>query len=314
MSPMKIERPLASAVGVVCLATLLAYGGRWSWFCELFVNFRTHCALVLAFLLIAAAVARYWRIAGIAVLGLALNLWPMAGAFPGAAPPPPSGARAVRVVEFNVYVKNRNLTGIAAYLDSLAPDVIVLEEVTTSSADRLTQLLARYGHRYLAVDERVRGVLILSRWPLVAPQRVERNGLMFGARADVDFGDRRLRLYGLHLDWPVIPAAADNRNAQLLDLGRKLADCHGACAAVGDFNTTPWSSHFRDLLERSGFRDCAAEKGLLPTWPSGLPAPLRIRIDHCLTSSEVSVTRIQVGESVGSDHLATINDLSVASP
>ena len=307
-----IKRPLAFGTGAVGLATLLAYGGRWSWAGELLVNFRTHLALLLGLALLLAAVARHWRIAGVATLGLVLNLGPMYGAYFESASPSAPGARPVRVVAFNVNVRNGGLAGIAAYLESLAPDVVVLEEMTTSSADRLTPLLPRLPHRYVAVEEGVRGVVILSRWPLIAPQQVRHDGRMFGVRADVDLGDRRLRLYGVHLNWPVVHTAAQGRNAQLSALGRELAECRGACVVVGDFNTTPWSSHFRDLLRNSGLRNCAAGKGLLPTWPEGLPALLRIRIDHCLASEAVSVTGVRVGGSVGSDHLATINDFSVA--
>jgi endonuclease/exonuclease/phosphatase (EEP) superfamily protein YafD len=309
-----ITRPLAFATGVATLATLLAYGGRWSWLCELLVNFRTHCALLLGLALVLAGVTRHWRIAGVAALGLALNLWPMYGViFESAAPAPaPADARAVRVVAFNVYVGNGDLARIATYLESLAPDVVVLEEVTTSSAERLTPLLPALAHRYVAVEEGVRGVAVFSRWPLVAPRQVTHDGRMIGVRADVDLGDRWLRLYGAHLNWPLVPKAAEGRNAQLAALGRELAECQDACVVVGDFNTTPWSGHFRGLVKRSGFRDCAAGRGLLTTWPAGLPALLRIRIDHCLASAAVSVADVQVGASAGSDHLATINVLSVA--
>jgi endonuclease/exonuclease/phosphatase (EEP) superfamily protein YafD len=229
-------------------------------------------------------------------------------------PLPTAGARPVRLVSFNVNVKNRDLAGVAAYFETLAPDVVVLEEMTASSADRMTQLLPRLPHRFVAIEEGVRGVLILSRWPLIAPELVRHGGTMIGLRADADLGDRRLRLYGVHLNWPVVLRAARGRNAQLAELGRELAECRGSCVVVGDFNTTPWSSHFRDLLRNSGFHNCAAGRGLLPTWPSGLPALLRIRIDHCLASMAVSVADVRVGGSWGSDHLAAINDLLVTPP
>ena len=74
---------------------------------------------------------------------------------------------------------------------------------------------------------------------------------------------------------------------------------------------TPWSGHYRDLLNTSGFRDCTAGLGLKPTWPSALPALLRIRIDQCLASPAVAVSDVRVGESVGSDHFATINDFAL---
>jgi endonuclease/exonuclease/phosphatase (EEP) superfamily protein YafD len=306
-----LTRPLAFVTGAVILASVLAFGGRWSWGCELLVNFRTHYALLLGVALVVAVATRHWRTAAVAALGLAINLWFMRGAFLDAPAAAPTDGRAVRVVAFNVNVGNRDMAGIARYLGSLAPDVAVLEEMTGASADRLLPLVPGLAHHYRSIDEGIRGVVILSRWPLHAAGRVNLDGQMFGARADVDLGDRRLRLYGLHLNWPLVARAARARNAQLSALGAELAKCRGTCVAVGDFNTTSWSSHFRGLLEASGFRDCAAGRGLLPTWASGLPAPLRIRIDQCLAGGAVSVADVRVGESAGSDHFATINDLVV---
>jgi endonuclease/exonuclease/phosphatase (EEP) superfamily protein YafD len=308
-----VARPLAFYTGVVCVATLLAFAGRWSWFCDLLVNFRTHYALLLLVALTAAGVLRCWRVAGVAAVGLALNLWPMHDVFAGSQSSPVAGARSVRLVSFNVHVANGDMARVAAYLASLEADIVVFQEMTRANADRVAELLPRLAYRYPAADPVAPDVLMLSRWPLVAPQLATRDGLVFAVRADVDLGDRRLRLYGAHLYWPVVPASAQGRNAQLAALGRELAECRGACVAVGDFNITPWSSHYRDLLKNSGFQDCARGQGWLPTWNPGLPAMLGIRIDHCLASGAVGVEGLRVGERLGSDHFATINDLSVGS-
>lgn len=309
-----LARPLAFYTGAVCIAVLLAYGGRWFWFCELLVNFRAHYALLLSLVLVIAVAIRCWRIAGAAAAALAFNLWPMSGAFfPPETPPAPPNARAVRLAAFNVNIANENLPGIAAYLDSLSADVAVLAELSPAKAEQLAALLPRLPHRYLAESDGVRGVVILSRWPLTAPQPAKQGKLPFAARADIDLGGRKLRLYGIHLHWPVMPGSARVRNAQLLALGRELSACPQACVAVGDFNVTPWSSHFRDVLSPR-VRDCAAGRGLLTTWASGLPALLRIRIDQCLTAGATSVAGLRVGESVGSDHFATINDVLVGVP
>ncbi len=237
----------------------------------------------------------------------------MYGAFFGSGPSPVSNARAVRVAAFNVNISNDNLPGIAAYLESQAVDVAVLEELSPGNADRLAALLPRLPHRYLAQNEDIWGVVILSRWPLIAPQPATQDGLRFAARTDVDLGDRKFRLYGAHLNWPVMPAPARVRNAQLEALDRELTECPQACVVVGDFNVTPWSSHFRDLLDL-GVHDCAAGRGLLGSWSSSLPAMLRIRIDQCLVAGAVSVADVRIGESVGSDHFATINDLLIGGP
>jgi endonuclease/exonuclease/phosphatase (EEP) superfamily protein YafD len=272
-----------------------------------------HFALLLGLALVLAVAFRHWRIAGAAALGLVLNVWPVYGAFFGSETPPAPNARAVRVAAFNVNIATANLAGIATYLESQAVDVAVLEELSPRKADQLAALLPRLPHRYVAGHEGVRGVVILSRWPLIDPRAVAQDGLSFAARVDVDMGDRKFRLYGAHLNWPVMPATARVRNAQLEALGRELSECPRACVVVGDFNVTPWSSHFRGLLGPD-VHDCAGGRGVLGTWPSGLPAVLRIRIDHCVLTGAVSVAEVRVGASVGSDHFATINDLLIGNP
>jgi len=306
-----ITRPLAFATGVACIATLLTYGGRWSWFCDLLVNFRTHFALVLGLALLLALAIRHWGIAGVAFLAVALNAWPMYGAFFGPGTSPSPNGRAVRVAAFNVNFANGDIEAVASYLESQEVDIAVLEELSPANVERLASLLPQLPHRYFAQPVGPFGVAILSRWPLRAPQPAMRGGTVFAARADVDLGDRTFRLYGVHLHWPVVPGSARVRNTQLRLLGRELAECPHACVAVGDFNVTPWSSHFRDVLKNPGVRDGSAGRGLLTTWSSSLPSLLRIRIDHCLAAGQVGVTDVRVGESVGSDHFATITDLSL---
>lgn len=310
----KLARPLAFATGAVLLATSTAFLGRWSWIGDLLVNFRTHYMLLLGVSLAGALACRHWRIAGAAAAGLGLNAWPIHTAFLAPDSQSLSDGRAVRVVSFNKHISNDNLHEVAAYLESLAADVAVLQEVSPASADRLPDLVPELPHRYMTVRDGVLGIVILSRWPLSEPQPLTRNGLFVAARADVDLGDRKFRLYGAHLNWPVAPDSARVRNAQLRALGLELAGCPHACIVVGDFNVTPWSNHFRTVLQDPAVRDCAAGRGLLPTWSSDLPAALRIRIDHCLLAGATAVAEVRVGESVGSDHLATINDLLIGRP
>lgn len=309
----QLERPLAFATGALGLATLLSYGGRWIWLGDLLVNFRTHLGLALVLLLAVALVARHGKLITALALLLAVQSWPLLGMVIGRGAPPPGEARPLRLVEFNVQVGNADIEGVAHYLDSLSPDVVVLAEVTAASAGQLAARLPRLPHHQLALDQGVRGVMLLSRWPLREPRQLRQGGVLYGVSAAVDLGDRRLRVHGVHLDWPVMPVPYEARNAQLVALGGELAACIGACVVVGDFNTTPWSSHFRDLERSSGFHDCAAGRGWVPSWPATLPALLRIRIDHCLVNDAVWVRELRVGASAGSDHFAMVNDLAIVS-
>lgn len=308
-----LTRLLISGTVALGLATALSYTGRWFWFGDLLVHFRTHFTLLAMLLVAAALLVRRWPHAAVSAVLLVLNAWPLSAMFVPAGEPALEGARPARVVAFNVHVANEELPRVAAYLTSLAPDVVILEEVPSPNADELRQLLPDLSNYYWTPNTGL-GIAILSRWPLHDPGLVDREGVTLGLRADVDFGDRRLRVYGIHLYWPLVPESARYRDAQLDGLGRELAQCAGPCMAAGDFNITPWSSHFRGMLAASGFRDCAQGRGWLPTWNASLPSFLRIRIDHCLANGAVGVADVRVGESAGSDHFVTINDLLIGRP
>ena len=74
---------------------------------------------------------------------------------------------------------------------------------------------------------------------------------------------------------------------------------------LGDLNVSPWSPHFGGLLRESG-------RGVQATWPTNL-APMRIPIDHCLVSPDVSVVGRRVGPDVGSDHFPIVVDVQIGS-
>jgi endonuclease/exonuclease/phosphatase (EEP) superfamily protein YafD len=71
---------------------------------------------------------------------------------------------------------------------------------------------------------------------------------------------------------------------------------------VGDFNMTPWSPYFPEILRVSGLKNSLVGAGFQPSWPSWLPALLRIPIDHALVSEEFEVVERKVGPHIGSDH------------
>ncbi len=78
--------------------------------------------------------------------------------------------------------------------------------------------------------------------------------------------------------------------------------------ALGDFNITPYSPHFRQLLVDGNLRSAAEGFGWQPTWPTFLP-PAGIQIDHAFVSPKVAVQGFRRGASDGSDHRPIVIDL-----
>jgi endonuclease/exonuclease/phosphatase (EEP) superfamily protein YafD len=80
---------------------------------------------------------------------------------------------------------------------------------------------------------------------------------------------------------------------------------------LGDLNTTPWSFRFKRLLRDTGLLDSSKGRGIQPTWPT-FWSFLRIPIDHCLHSPQLSILRKEIGPHVGSDHFPVIVDFALS--
>jgi len=76
-----------------------------------------------------------------------------------------------------------------------------------------------------------------------------------------------------------------------------------AALLVGDFNTTPWSKLYRELVDRCELRDARQGFGARATWRSKRAALARLPIDHAFIKGEVELVSYEIGPDVGSDHL-----------
>ena len=99
------------------------------------------------------------------------------------------------------------------------------------------------------------------------------------------------------------------RDGQLRDAARHAADLGARTVLIGDFNASPWSPIYDNVLEISDMRDSRRGFGVQATWIARFPAFLRIPIDHAFVTPDVEVIDRRVGPYVGSDHRAVVLDL-----
>lgn len=299
----------ACALALTWLALVAGMLGRRWWVFDLFAHFRVHyLALFMAlagFMLILHRVR--WAFA--AVLGAAVSAAPLIAYIPRSAAPAAADGAIFRLITLNVWFRNADDARLAAYLARTHADAIVLQEIAPRRARALSQLLPRY--RYVHTNPDGRGAAVLSRWPLRAAElkRLAEDASR-GAYVQVDWRGARFALLGAHLHWPLTPSETQRRDGQLLGIASLARAQSGPFLVAGDFNLTPWSPKFPDLLERSGLQDCAQGRGFAASWPSRA-AWLGIRIDHCLASPQWRVLDVHVGPHVGSDHRPIVVDLSL---
>ena len=280
---------------IVAAAGLLGSLAQLAWWLELFSHFRPQYALTLAVCGAALLVLRRPVVAA-AAMSLALaNALPLAHYLEPAREPPAEGPR-LRAVLVNVWFRNDEHERLLDYVRALGPDVAVFLEVTPEWNEALRRLDS-LPHHALAGE-----VFVASRQPLAGFRAWPlADGAAMAVSFSYDAGGTPVTVIGAHANWPLGKAIAASRNRELAELAVIARSAPSPVLLLGDLNTTAFSPGFASLLADSGLRDCAAGRGLNPTWPTLFP-PLYMQIDHCLAGPGLRIDDLQSGPRVGSDH------------
>jgi endonuclease/exonuclease/phosphatase (EEP) superfamily protein YafD len=309
--------PRILAAGVVLtlsvlVASLLAATARVFWLGDLAVHFPVQYAglALIAFLLFIAARRPLW-----AALALGLAAINIMNAAPGLSTRPPVTPKAatdpvrVRVAAINVFYRNHDYARVADFIHSEKPHAVVLVEMTADWRRELATVEAEFPFRYRTNGLGGRGVDLWSRLPMkdIGALSLESEGEP-AIQATLLASGHPLRLFAVHANWPIAPASAARRNRQLVLLAEHARATKLPLVAVGDFNISPFSPHFRQMLADGNLRSAADGFGWQPTWPTFLP-PAGIQIDHGFVSPAVSVQSFRRGGGNGSDHRPIVMDL-----
>lgn len=304
---------LASAAGlVVMLSSLLGFLGPLWWFFDLFSHFRVQYVLTLLLLIPVLGHAGRWTWVALLTAFAVMNLGTIApyyAGMPSAQATPP----AYRALLLNVEAENDRHAAVRELITLQNPDLLVLVETTHAWLDALEPLHDRYPYRVRQPREGHFGIALFSRFPLHDPEVIAIDRPDNPAiRARVQIHDRRLTVVATHPLPPIGAGQSRTRNRQLAELPGLITDRSAPVLLLGDLNVSPWSSHFRRLLEDGGLQDSSAGRGLYPTWPVHLPIFL-IPIDHVLHSADLTILDKRTGPSVGSDHYPVVVDFAFRS-
>jgi endonuclease/exonuclease/phosphatase (EEP) superfamily protein YafD len=302
---------LASLLILWC-ALLAATLGRYLWLLDLFSHFRVQYTMLFLIVAIMLFAMRRPGLAVVSIIGAVLSAIPIVsylGVPPARAA---AGSANFRIVAFNTWFRNHDYAAIGRFLEQAQADVVVLEELSRQQAADLSAYLSSYPHSHMPAQPRRYGAVVFARWPILAAEPLAlAEGPARAAKVTLDWRGTPVTVLGVHLHWPLGPTNSRLRNQELEGIASFAAATPGPLIVAGDFNVTPWSSHFREALARSALNDCAAGQGLAPSWPAQAP-PLGIRIDHCWASKHWRTTDVRTGPGLGSDHLPLIADLVLA--
>jgi endonuclease/exonuclease/phosphatase (EEP) superfamily protein YafD len=293
------------------LVTGAALAARLWWAFDLFSHFRLQYLAAAVVLGALALAVRAYPVALACILVALVHGWAVKDLWLGAAPVPPGGA-PLRVAAANVLNSNPTPERVLDFVRGSGADLVVLIDARSK---RWRPILAAIGGLYpyrVPEDWREGGqVLLFSREPVVAdavvpPGTAPRPFLV----ARLATGAGTPLVVAVHPTSPSPTEAVDTRERDL-ELGR-IADAieglAGPVIVAGDFNTSPWSPRFRDLVAATGLRDAALGQGWIGTWPAWF-WPALVPIDHVLVGGPVAVASLRRGPPTGSDHYPLVVDL-----
>jgi len=334
----RIALPWLAAFGLVAgsMTVLGRLGGVW-WPLDVAAHFPAQCAPVLAICVGGLWSLRRRKWAALAAIPLAINVALIAPVYvpPGdasrplqylagrsaEAPGSPSGP-TLRLLQFNVQMRNRRFADVAAYVEGSGADLVSVQETDRAWVDTLASGAPSYRVAVAAPQDDKHGLALLVRRDAVGLRMLGAQVIRLtpgaggtpAVEARFEWAGRRLALLSLHPRPPINPWHPRQRDDELAAAERWARDQVDPVIIIGDLNATPWSAPFRRLVHGAGLVNSQRGFGLQPTWPKPLPVLATIPIDHVLHSPVLATLDRSLGPALGSDHRGVEVELTTITP
>lgn len=295
----------------------------YHWLFDLLINFKMPyllAALVLAGL--ALIVKRFWWSLAMLLLAVTIILeTQLVYTTPFATPP--AGDPNLTIVQYNKYYYEDDLSPMKAWLENPDSDfdVVVVNESSPEILSALQeQLGGHFPHQYPPhYLQWFNDISILSKWPFTIEALPMRRGADTHNISKITLSKDGLPpviLYAYHTQTPVGPNDSALRNFELETFAATVrADNESRVLMVGDWNVTPWSPHFKQMLTLTRLN--YQNYGLLPqgTFPAlARFSLLQMPIDHILYDDHFELLSMHKGPALTSDHHSLIARLRVKTP
>lgn len=302
-------------LGIVLLAlfTVLGLLARHFWLCELFTHFTMQIGVGLAVMTLLTLLLQQWR-PGLVALACLIPHLINASYYVPSKDASDTGEIHLNAISFNVLTANRRFDDVRQHLQSHQPDLILLMEVDRAWLAALEPLEEDYPHSVKGPREDNFGMALFSKHPIRSHTltKVEGSGVPC-LHAILEVRGRQLEVIGAHPIPPMGFARARSRNDYLRAVADRVDQAEASTLVMGDFNCTPWSPFFRDLIAETGMTDTGRKRGFQSTWRRHHPA-FSIPIDHVLHGDGLICLERSIGPNLGSDHSPIHTSFRFVSP
>jgi endonuclease/exonuclease/phosphatase (EEP) superfamily protein YafD len=301
---------LVTAGVVGALATVLGFFGSTWWLFDFAANFRAHLAVVLLMVALAYSLL-FSKATGLFFLVMAaVNAIVILPLYLGS-PAPAAGTDNLIVVSFNVDQRASIRDRAFTWINTVDADVVVLTEVTEDWM-RLPEAAEPYHYLNDLPIDRTFGITVLARDDLeVEVMRITQVRDTV-AKINASIGDQPIVIYAVQ------PRASSNETdaklhqeyfTEITSMVRSETD---PTVVVGDFQSSPWSNTFRNLLSDGQLVDSLTGYGIQTTWPADRWTFFRLPFDHLVHSEQLTTVDRYLGPTFGTEHRPIVVTLAAA--
>jgi endonuclease/exonuclease/phosphatase (EEP) superfamily protein YafD len=312
---------LLSAGALLILVTALPFVRTGAWWIRVWDFPRAQIAVAILLVLAAGAFVYqpFSLIDNLMLIGLVPSLayqaWKIFPYTPLASPQVVQSSSGdprcrIRLLIANVLMDNRRAGDFLALVRANHPDLVLAVETDAWWDGQLSALERDYPFSVRHPLENTYGMHLFSRLELRSPQvryLVEDDVPSIRTAVRLHSGDR-IDFYGVHPRPPRPSDDTEERDAELLIVGKEVAAKPDAAIIAGDLNDVAWSYTTRLFQKISGTLDPRIGRGMFSTFNAKWP-PLRWPLDHVFHEEPFALVEMRRLGFFGSDHFPMLAEL-----
>lgn len=228
----------------------------------------------------------------------------------------------INIAQLNLRYDNPYLVKLLPTLGDPTFDLLIVQEASDAKHQTIKQLGQYYPYSFGISSQEATpdGMAIFSRWPIIEQHNHalgEQQGHLLEVLLQKNGLISPIQLFALH---PVSPRTEQlwkiRNNALTLSAHMIAASPFANKIVVGDFNSSPWSTEFKNFKLISKLKSSADGFGYIPSWSySDIPILSLLSsayIDHQLVSQSFHVVAKNAWPIEGSDHQMILTKLQIA--
>lgn len=210
---------------------------------------------------------------------------------------------SVRLLIANVLASNRQSQPLLDSVRETDPDILLAVETDIWWDRQLSVLEAEYPFILRQPQDDTYGMHLFSKLELVVP---EVNFLLEHYVPSIETGIRLrsgalIDFHGVHPKPPQVAQDTDQRDAELLIVGKDVSEEREPAIVAGDMNDVAWSQTTTLFQEISGLLDPRIGRGPFSTYNANWPF-FRWPLDHVFFEESFLVMELERMDYIGSDH------------